>query len=700
MGCVAGQRQGQAVGNVGRRPAGHDLDQDSVQVGTQDGFVQEAQPAGPAACPVVGIGIGRAQHHDRRSGHRRLGADGIGQRHTVHARHVHVQNRQSVGPAISASLCHRVQRLLGAGHTLHCHLPAAELVQQDIAAGLVVIHDQHPHAIQPGGTEQRGGCLAGMWQAQINDERRALAERTLHPNGGAHQPQQSLADRQPQASATELARGRAVGLRELLEDPPVRRFVDADAGVAHGDAHAGVVLAALQHLDAQQNLALGGELDRIAQQVADDLTQAEGVAAQHRGGVVGRDLDRQLQSLGLGRLGKHRHRLFCRLDDVEVNRLQLKVTRLDLGEIQDVVDHSQQMLTRRLHRLGPAALHAVELAAEQQFIHAQHTVHRGANFVAHGRQEFALGTAGGLGRVFGAQQFRGPPGDFAFELIALLGQALVTHLNVTEHRVEALRQRVQLGDVACLGAQTEIGPVSDTVHQPGQTEYGPEHPGVQSQQQQMADPHRQHPSHQPGQGLLGSLDIQVPQVNSEVNRALDLLGKLNRLGDVQVLGSVAGVRTERGQGVGQAVVRARIAGKWLAVCAIDRCSMHLGRVVQRFQQVHPRLLILQHQRWAGVFGQHLGQHLSGLPQCRQAGGEVGDYDQQRRQRQCRAQRQTIVPLQTLAQRAWMWLDRIHRIAVVVWVRRFGFGRSVRLASLCRSTLADDYGDGDGDGADA
>ena len=56
------------------------------------------------------------------------------------------------------------------------------------------------------------------------DEGRADAGRALEGEVAAHQPRQPAADRQAEAGAAVLARGRAVGLRERLEQPPCCSF--------------------------------------------------------------------------------------------------------------------------------------------------------------------------------------------------------------------------------------------------------------------------------------------------------------------------------------------------------------------------------------------------------------------------------------------------------------------------------------------
>ena len=75
-----------------------------------------------------------------------------------------------------------------------------------------------------------------LLEAGGEPERGAGAERGFDVDLAAHHFHQLLADREAQAGAAVLARGRAVGLRELVEDPRLRLRADAGAGVADLEA--------------------------------------------------------------------------------------------------------------------------------------------------------------------------------------------------------------------------------------------------------------------------------------------------------------------------------------------------------------------------------------------------------------------------------------------------------------------------------
>ena len=75
----------------------------------------------------------------------------------------------------------------------------------------------------------------------------------------------------------------------------------------------------------------------------------------------------------------------------------------------------------------------IEIGLEEQLGHAQHRVHRGADLVAHGGQEVALGTAGRLGMIAGLG-----------ERIELVEQSPTRLGQMRRHAVERLGQDTDL----------------------------------------------------------------------------------------------------------------------------------------------------------------------------------------------------------------------------------------------------------------
>ena len=74
-----------------------------------------------------------------------------------------------------------------------------------------------------------------------------------------------------------------------------------------------------------------------------------------------------------------------RLVQREFDGLQFQATRLDLGEIQNVVDHTQERFRRGLDGQEVVALLRAEVGIQRQLCHPDDAVHRRADFVAHVR---------------------------------------------------------------------------------------------------------------------------------------------------------------------------------------------------------------------------------------------------------------------------------------------------------------------------
>ncbi len=109
------------------------------------------------------------------------------------------------------------------------------------------------------------------------------------------------------------------------------------------------------------------------------------------------------------------HHFIDEVAQVERGFIQLQPAGFDLREIQHIVDDRQQSFRRRSHDMNILALFGREIGVENQLSHAQYPVHRGAHFVAHVREKFALGAIGRFGRIFGQA-------EFAFRPLALCGR--------------------------------------------------------------------------------------------------------------------------------------------------------------------------------------------------------------------------------------------------------------------------------------
>ena len=166
--------------------------------------------------------------------------------------------------------------------------------------------------------------------------------------------------------------------------------------------------------DLQQDMPALGELERVVDEIAQDLRQAHGIAGdlvRH----LGRDRGRKIEPLRLRALAEQRHDGVDDLGRVDGDALELELAGLDLGEVQDVVDDREKALARAGDDLGVAPLPDRQIRRRQELGHDQHAVHRRADLVAHGGEELGFRDVGGFRRLLGLAQIVGAVGDLLLE---------------------------------------------------------------------------------------------------------------------------------------------------------------------------------------------------------------------------------------------------------------------------------------------
>jgi hypothetical protein len=304
----------------------------------------------------------------------------------------------------------QLQRRPAAVHGDRLHPPAAEHVDQDPAVGSVVVDDQHRQADQAQAPGPHPGQRPGRPAEPRGEvEGTPPAGLALGPDPPAHQLDEPHADGQSQPGPAVLPSGRAVGLDERLEDGPELLRGDADPGVGHTEVELRpAVVGRSREGDADHHFAAVGELGGVADQIVDDLPEAAHVPDEPVRDVVV-DLAGDLESLPLR---THRDRLEGVPQDVaqgERGGVEVELAGLDLGEVEDVVDDGEERIGRRLDQLQVLALRPGEVGPEGELGHPDDAVHRGADLVAHVRQELPPRLVRGLGRFLGLVQLGGHP---------------------------------------------------------------------------------------------------------------------------------------------------------------------------------------------------------------------------------------------------------------------------------------------------
>jgi len=265
-----------------------------------------------------------------------------------------------------------------------------------------------------------------------------------------------LADRESETRPPEFARIGGIHLRERLEQPIHSVLGDADSRVADLESQSGRSLAFADRGGRERHLPDLGELDGVGEEVEKDLTHSTGIAVNVGRQVVAHQTA-ELEPLAVGKLGDDIQRSLHHLDEVAVDDLELELPRLDLREVEDVIDDREQAVGRTPYGLRELHLLLVELRFEKEPGHPDDSIHRRPDLVTHHGQELGLG-----GRRF-------------LHALHRLVQSQVSALNLPEHRVEDLDQVSDLVVALLLRPHRVVAAIRDDLCDPRQFENRPGH---------------------------------------------------------------------------------------------------------------------------------------------------------------------------------------------------------------------------------
>ncbi len=275
-----------------------------------------------------------------------------------------------------------------------------QLMLQGLARQFVVFQYRHTVA-QQWCAGQVFNVVAGFGQVQADPELRAFTRRAVYTDFTAHLLDQALGNHQAQPGAARLARQRVIGLAERLEQRAYILAGQADAGVLHADAQLHAVFLFFFNHRPGDDSALAGELDRVADQVGQDLLEPQRVAHQRQRRVAVDQAD-QFQLLGMGGGREDGQGVLQQVAQVERDAVEYQFAGFDLREVEDLIDDAQQVVSRFFDGTQVVQLARRELAFLQQVGKAEDAVERRADFMAHIGQELGLDTAG-LQRLFARQ---------------------------------------------------------------------------------------------------------------------------------------------------------------------------------------------------------------------------------------------------------------------------------------------------------
>ena len=225
--------------------------------------------------------------------------------------------------------------------------------------------------------------------------------------------------------------------------------------------------AQLGRRHAHDHATVFGELDGVAQQVAQDLSHVNEVAAHHIG-QCRVEVHRQVQAAPLGVVA-------VALDDAEHRIAQAKRrvhhaqrAGVDVLGIEHVVDHAGERARRLADQRHEALLARIEPRAVQQLGQAHHRVQRRAQFVAHQREKLRLGPTA---------------------LVAGLACRLQLAVALRDRLRQAVEAVVEDGDLAAAtGRQARVQVLlapPHLVHHAHRARQRPHHPALQRRGQQQ-----------------------------------------------------------------------------------------------------------------------------------------------------------------------------------------------------------------------
>ena len=133
------------------------------------------------------------------------------------------------------------------------------------------------------GSAATGICPGWNLKPRGEVEGTPTAHLTVDPESTAHELNQSLRDRQAEPSASVFAGGGPIDLGEWLQDEVLSFGGDPNTGIDDGHMQPNLLTGLAFDLDSDLDLASFGELDCVAYEVDEDLSQPARIADQSIG---------------------------------------------------------------------------------------------------------------------------------------------------------------------------------------------------------------------------------------------------------------------------------------------------------------------------------------------------------------------------------------------------------------------------------
>jgi len=238
----------------------------------------------------------------------------------------------------------------------------AEETADDLAVDPVVLGDEHAAFFRSGFLLRlfrcfrdrararrgpcRGGCPGVFWAGHGEGEFEGkLGSRSFFAaarEGAAHEFGEFPGNAEAEPGTAEAAGSGAVGLGERLEEFLPFFFRYADSRIRNRDTQQGATVVGRRAFGDEPDAAPGGKLDGVAQQVGEDLPDADGVPFEQGGERVAFEFE--LKRFFVGARPEEVLARFQQMRGIERGGFDLQLARLHFGEIEDIVDNAQEGL--------------------------------------------------------------------------------------------------------------------------------------------------------------------------------------------------------------------------------------------------------------------------------------------------------------------------------------------------------------------
>ena len=233
-----------------------------------------------------------------------------------------------------------------------------------------------------------------------------FAGLAVYPNCSTHHFNQTFADGQPQAGAAVFAGGGSVGLSKRLKKFGGLFRCHTDPGITHCKAKGCFIFSFAHKFGRHHDFSVLGEFNRIVGEIEQNLSQTQRITHQGQGCLRGggeKDFQMLFPRFDRYNVGQ----IFQNIFQVKLDGLNIELAGFDFGEVQNVIDNSEQRIGPVLDFLHVVFLLGGQIRLEGQIGHANDCVHGGPDFVAHVGQEIAFSFICIIGGLFGFHQFRG-----------------------------------------------------------------------------------------------------------------------------------------------------------------------------------------------------------------------------------------------------------------------------------------------------